>query len=209
MPTLAPVVLEGDLETLPPEITWDDALGRLLSLSPELGTAQANVGRAEAALVRARLEPIPNVRLQGGPMQDMGYGGKTDGIVQVLLPMPFINRNQGGIAQARADLTAAQRAIEQVELDLQNRLAPVYERYASAVYRVRMFRESILPAAVDQLDLVRRGYAAGEFPFINLLNAQRTFFQQNQQYLQALLDLRSATAEIEGLLLRGSLSATP
>jgi cobalt-zinc-cadmium efflux system outer membrane protein len=209
MPTLAPVVLEGDLESLPPEITWDDALGRLLSLSPELGVARANVDRADAALVRARLEPIPNVRFQGGPMQDMGYGGKTDGIVQMLLPMPLFNRNQGGIAQARADLTAAQRAVEQAELDLQNRLAPVYERYASAVYRVRMFRESILPAAVDQLDLVRRGYAAGEFPFINLLNAQRTFFQQNQQYLQALLDLRSATAEIEGLLLRGSLSATP
>ena len=46
-----------------------------------------------------------------------------------------------------ADRTAAQRALEQVQLDLQNRLAPVFERYASAAYRVRVFRELILPAA--------------------------------------------------------------
>ena len=209
MPQLPAAVLRGDLESIPDNITWDETLNRLLSTSPEIGAATANVERARAALVRARREPIPNFRLQGGPMQDQGIGGKTDGIVQALLPLPIINRNQGAISQAMADITAAERAVQQVELDLQNRLAPVFERYSSSVYRVRRYREKILPSAEKSLELVRRGYGAGEFPFLNLLNTQRTYFQTNQAYLQSLLDLRSSAAQIEGLLLNNSLGTVP
>jgi len=210
VPTLPAAVLRGDLESIPDNITWEETLDRLLSTSPEVGAAVANLERARAALVRARREPIPNVRFQGGPMQDMGFkGGKTDGIVQMLLPLPLINRNQGAISQAMAEVTAAERAVQQVELDLQNRLAPVFERYSSSVYRVRRYREKILPSAEKSLELVRRGYGAGEFPFLNLLNTQRTYFQTNQAYLQSLLDLRSSAAQIEGLLLNNSLGTVP
>jgi cobalt-zinc-cadmium efflux system outer membrane protein len=210
VPALPAAALQGDLESIPDNLTWDDSLSRLLSTSPEVGAAVANLDRARAALVRARREPIPNVRFQGGPMQDQGFkNGKTDGIVQMLLPLPLINRNQGAISQAVADVTAAERAIQQVELDLQNRLAPVFERYSSAVYRVRRFREQILPKSERALELVRRGYGAGEFPFLNLLNTQRTYFQTNQAYLQSLLDLRSSAAQIEGLLLNNSLGTVP
>jgi outer membrane protein, heavy metal efflux system len=208
-PWLSPSVLQGDLESIPDNLTWDDALGRLLGTSPEIGVAVANVERAQAALLRARREPIPNLRFQTAVMQDLGVGGKTDGIVQALLPLPFLNRNQGGISQATAELVAAEHTVQQVELDLQNRLATAYERYSRAAFRVQRYRDSILPAAEESLDLVRRGYAAGEFPFLSLLNAQRTYFQTSQQYLQSLLELRTSTAQIEGFLLSNSLGTTP
>ena len=107
-----------------------------------------------------------------------------------------------------AELTAAERGVQQVELDLQNRLAPVFERYASSTVRVRRYRESILPAAEKSLELGRRGYSDGEFPFLNLLNAQRTYFQTNELYLQSLLDLRTSAAQIEGMLLNNSLGTS-
>jgi cobalt-zinc-cadmium efflux system outer membrane protein len=208
-PWLNQTALLGDLEAVPAALSWDEALARLLATSPELATAAANVERARAALVRARREPIPNLRYQLAVMQDLGIDGKTDGIVQALLPLPLINRNQGGISQATAELGAAEQAVQQVQLDLQNRLAGVYQRYSSAEFRVRRFRESILPAARDQLELVQKGYAGGELAFLNLLNAQRTYFQTHQQYLQAILELRTATVQIEGNLLDGSLQARP
>jgi cobalt-zinc-cadmium efflux system outer membrane protein len=142
-------------------------------------------------------------------MQDNGIGGKTDGILQVLMPLPIFNRNTGAIRQAESEAVAAERAVQQLELDLQNRLAPVFERYASSAARVRRYRENVLPIAQESLDLVRRGYEGGEFPFLNLLNAQRTYFETNLQYLESLRELRSSFAEIDGLLLRGSLSAAP
>jgi cobalt-zinc-cadmium efflux system outer membrane protein len=209
VPTLPPAALQGDLESIPDNLTWDESLNRLLSTSPEVGAAMAGLERARAALVRARREPIPNIRFQGGPQEDESINGKTDGMLQVMLPLPLINRNQGAISQAMADITAAERGVQQVELDLQNRLAPVFERYSTSVYRVRRFREKILPTAEKTLELVRKGYGAGEFPFLNLLNTQRTYFQTNQAYLQSLLDLRSSAAQIEGLLLNNSLGTVP
>jgi outer membrane protein, heavy metal efflux system len=209
VPQMPPLVLRGDIESVPDNLNWDETLARLLAISPEIAAAIANRDRAWAALIRARREPIPNVRFQTGVMQDQGINGKTDGIVQMLLPLPIINHNQGAIRQAQAELTAADRAVQQVELDLQNRLAPVYERYASAAYRVRRYREKILPAAQRSLELVRKGYAAGEFPVLNLLFAQTKYSQTNQQYLQSLLDLRSSAAQIEGLLLSNSLGTAP
>jgi outer membrane protein, heavy metal efflux system len=207
VPQMAPTLLEGSLDALPPEMTWDEALARLLSVSPEVAAAVANVERARWAVSRARAEPIPNVRFQAAVMQDNGIGGKTDGIVQMLLPLPLINRNQGAIRQAESELIAAERSIQQVELDLQNRLAQVFERYASAASQVQRYRARILPAARESFDLVRRGYEGGEFPFLNLLNAQRTYFRTNLDYLDSLRELRSSSAEIEGMLLKNSLGA--
>jgi cobalt-zinc-cadmium efflux system outer membrane protein len=129
--------------------------------------------------------------------------------VQALLPLPIINHNQGGIRQAEAELTAAHAAVQQVELDLQNRLAPVFERYASAAVRVRRFREKILPSAERALELQRTGYRAGELPFLNLLIAQQRYFLTTRDYLQSLLDLRTSSAQIEGLLLTNSLGTAP
>jgi cobalt-zinc-cadmium efflux system outer membrane protein len=207
VPQFPPAVLCGDLESIPEALTWEETLNRLLASSPEIGAAVANIERARAALVRARHEPIPNVKFQLGVMQDNGIGGKTDGIVQALLPLPILNRNQGAIRQAAAELTAAEHALMQTELDLQNRLALVFERYTSAEQRVRRYRESILPAAERSLELVRQRYAGGDFPFLNLLNAQRTYFQTSNLYLQALLEMRTSAAQIEGMLLSGSLAA--
>jgi cobalt-zinc-cadmium efflux system outer membrane protein len=207
VPQMAPSVLRGDLEQIPEEIDFEATLGRLLATSPEIGAAVANIDRAQAALVRAQREPIPNIQFQGGPQEDESIRGKTDASLQVLMPLPFINRNQGAIAQARAEITAAQRALEQAELDLQNRLAPVYERYASAAYRVRNFREKILPLNARQLELVKSGWSKGELPFLNYLIAQQRYFMTNRDYLQSLLDLRTSAAQIEGLLLSNSLGS--
>lgn len=206
---LPSTLLHGDLECQQDPINWQRALDRLLTTSPEIAIAVANIERSRWAMLRARAEPIPNLTMQGVVMQDNAIGGRTDGIIQITMPIPILNKNQGAIRQAEAESIAAERALEQLERDLQNRLAPVFERYSNATSQVTRYRERILPAAKESLDLVRRGYEAGEFPYLNLLNAQRTFFQTNLQYLDSLRELRTASAEIQGMLLSNSLQASP
>ena len=123
------------------------------------------------------------------------------------MPIPVFNRNQGTILKAQHEIVAAERNLQQLELGLESRLAAVYEQYANARNQVERYREAILPAAEESLDLTRKMYVAGETGFLALLTAQRTFSQTNLNYLEALRALRTAEAEIEGLLLRGSLNA--
>jgi outer membrane protein, heavy metal efflux system len=164
------------------------------------------VDRARAALQRACVETVPNVSFQGlVNWQDNGIGGKPDGGVAVTIPVPIFNRNQGAIRRAQQELAAARRALDQLQLDLQNRLAPTFEQFSNARNQVERYREQILPAADESLQLTRQTYEAGESNYIGLLTAQRTFSQTGWNYLDAVRSLRVAEAEIQGFLLRGSL----
>ncbi len=59
------------------------------------------------------------------------------------------------------------------------------------------------------LELVSLGYQGGEYSFLTLLTAQRTFTQANLAYLSALDEMWSSAIEIDGLLLVDSLQNAP
>jgi outer membrane protein TolC len=186
---------------------WEDALSRVLSESPELAAAAAEVQAARWATRRARVEWIPNVGIQATLQHDNASRDDVAG-VQVALPLPLFNRNQGNIVATDAQLVAAQRNLERVRLSLQNRLAEVFRRYVSAGQQVEKYRGTILPDAKETLDLVASGYQQGEFSYLHLLTGQRTYFESNLAYLESLSQLKSAHAQIEGLLLNESLDGS-
>ena len=208
MPDMTVQQLAGDAEQIEPPLKWEVALSRVLSESPELAAAAAAVETARCATQRARVEWIPNVDVQAGVQHDNASGDNIAG-VQFAVPLPVYNRNQGNIVAANAQLVAAHRNVDRVRLGLQNRLAEVFQRYATYRQQVEKYRRAVLPDAKETLDLVAQGYKQGEFSYLNLLTAQRTYFQSNLAYLESLLQLRQAHAEIEGLLLSNSFEGLP
>ena len=86
---------------------------------------------------------------------------------------------------------------------MQQRLAETFERYANARNQVERYRQEILPAANESLQLTRTLYSSGETNYTTLLTSQRTFSQTHLNYLDAVLNLRVAEVEIEGLLCGG------
>ncbi|MGA2797262.1 MAG: TolC family protein [Thermoguttaceae bacterium] len=205
-PMMQPVPLAGNLQDGMVELCWEDTLNRLLAESPQLAGARAGVARAQAALSRECAGRYPNVALQAGVQYDNATRDAIAG-VQVGVPLPIFNRNQGNICKAQAELTAAQRDVERVQLALQQRLALVFEQYATALRQVEKYHDDILPNAQESLKLVSSGYRQGEFSYLVLLTAQRTYFQTNLAYLDALRDLRTACVAIEGYLLGDNLQA--
>jgi cobalt-zinc-cadmium efflux system outer membrane protein len=206
-PNLAPQAVAGSAIAPAKEFDFQQSLARLLRSSPEIAAAAMEVERARAALSRARVEPVSNINVQGlVNWRDNGIGGKPDGGVAVSLPLPVFNRNQGGIARAEHELIAAREGLTQLELELQNRLAPVFEQYANSRNQVARYENTILPAAEKALDLTRQMYGAGEANYTVLLMSQRTYSQTQLNYLDAVRQLRISEIEIEGLLLRGSLA---
>ncbi len=206
-PALQPAPLAGGLQDGSVQFTWEDTRDRLLAESPQLAGAQAGVARAQAALSRECAGRIPNVDLQAGVQFD---NATRDTIANVAIgvPLPVYNRNQGNIARAQAELAAAQHEVRRVRLALEQRLAAVFEQYATAHQQVEKYTRDIMPDAQESLKLVSSGYRQGEFGYLMLLTAQRTYFQTNLAYLDALRDLRTATATLEGNLLSDSLQGS-
>lgn len=201
---MPPRQLVGNVQDGMGQFTWEDSLQRLWAQSPQLASARAGVARAQAALSRECAGRVPNVDLQTAVQHDNATGYDFVS-VQIGAPLPVFNRNQGNIRQAQAELRAAQNEVKKTELELQQRLAAAFEQYTNARYQVEKYGKDILPNAEASLKLTTAGYQQGEFNYLSLLTAQRTFFQTNLTYLEALRELRTTMATIEGDLLSDSL----
>ena len=196
----------GNVEDIAESYDFEEALQRVLGSSPQLASAYADTERARWALSRAEAEVIPNVTAQVVVQHDFATGDDVTG-VQIGLPLPIFNRNQGGVQQAVGDIVTAEQNVVRLELQLRDRLAIVYQGYADARIQVDKYSRNILPQAKESLALTERGFRAGEMDFLALLTAQRTYSQTNLAYLDALSQLWKRSAEINGLLLKGSLNA--
>jgi cobalt-zinc-cadmium efflux system outer membrane protein len=193
-------VLVGNANELPRHFTWEDALARVESTSPGLASLAAEVDRAAWSLQRARAQVAPNIDTQFSVQYDDASSYVITG-VQVGGAIPLWNRQQGAIQQARYERMAAEQQLARERLRLRASLADTYARYISMRLQVEKFRERLLPSAESTMSLVSRSYEAGEVSYLELLTAQRTYFQTNLEYLDALSEFWKAYLQIDGLLL--------
>jgi cobalt-zinc-cadmium efflux system outer membrane protein len=202
---LPPQKLGGEPDQDLPELTWNDSLGQLLAQSPEIARASMGVERAHCELARQYALRWPNFQVgswlkSDEPTRDVLFD------IEVAVPLPVFDRNQGGIMAAEADLLAAERELQRVELSLTSQLAGAFQRYAVARRQVELYENSILADAQDALELVSTAYREGELGYLDLLVAQTTYFDVNLNWLKALRSLWTSSIELEGMLLNGSLN---
>lgn len=209
---LAALIGESDLpyksfsgslvETDPLEI--ETQFERLLSESPELARLYAGVEVARSNLARQRVQPIGNVTWQAEVGYDFGSQDVVSGF-QIGLPIPKYNQNQGAICQARQQMIAAANSVEMRSLQLRQKLVQSYQTYRDAKLQVESYEAEVLPKARESLELITEGFQQGEVDFLQLLTAQRTYFQFNLGAIEQQGIMWRERIGIEGLLLSGSL----
>jgi cobalt-zinc-cadmium efflux system outer membrane protein len=191
--------LEDNLAVPLPPLDWESTRARVLRENPELAAAQFNVEAARWAVDRAVAQRVPNVTLQTAVQYHDGTNDTVTG-VQLGVPIPIFDRNQGGIIEAQGQLAAAEAALGRLQLDLEVRLAAVLSDYLSARARVAKFSETILPATQQSVDMIARAYEAGEIDYLQLLTAQQTYTNKHLAYYEELQTAWLKWADIESLL---------
>ncbi|MGH9767978.1 MAG: TolC family protein [Blastocatellia bacterium] len=217
-PFLEPTRLIGDLEKGLPALDQEMTLATLLGGSPELRRAQAAIERARAAIARARAERVPDLFVSGG----WGYstelletrnprlaGGRAgpEGFLTIGIRLPIFNRNQGNIAAAAAELVIAEREARRVELVLRARMAAVFRNYQNALRVVMQYERQVLPRARRGYQLYLAGFRQMAAAYPQVLIAQRTFFQAQDDYIDALVGVWQNAIQLQGFLLTGALDA--
>ncbi|MEE8452328.1 MAG: TolC family protein, partial [Thermoguttaceae bacterium] len=149
--------MTGRLEDDLPPLDWNDSLQRLKEGSPQLAEARSAVERARCAVARENAERTPNFDVRAAVQYDDAVGDSYAS-VEIGMPLPIFNRNQGNICRAQAQLLGAKKEVERLDLSLQARLATAFGRYRNAQYDADKYAIDILPKAKTSLDLVRSGY---------------------------------------------------
>lgn len=199
--------LSGDLPIESDQPAWETVYLKLLAESPEIQAASSRIAKSQANLNRQGVQRIPNVSLSVGVGTDLGTGSEF-GQVGVGIPLPIHNKNEGNIAAAQAEYCRACQDRERLRMNLKARLARAAKDHDSALAAVHRYEAQILPKAKESLTLSEQAYAAGEFTFLQVLTARRTYFDSNLQAVDASKRLAQAKAQVDGLLLSGGLSET-
>ena len=86
------------------------------------------------------------------------------------------------------------------EWDFSYRVA-IYARYSSeAQNEISILHDDVLPGAKSAFDIANKGYELGRFSFLEVLDAQRTLFQNKVLYIRALTNYHRLINEIERLI---------
>lgn len=199
------VLFRGDLDAMTAEIDLDTIRQDLQHTSPQIAQRIAQIDQARRALTLACAQATPNFSTQVG----VGYDTATDdtfAALQLSVPLPIRNRNQGNVHAARAAITAADAQLRRTELRLDQQLATTYGVFQAARQRSQRIGTAIIPRSQETLALSQEAFEAGESSYLQLLTVQRSLFRSRLRQLEATAEAAVAAAKINGYLLTGSLT---
>jgi cobalt-zinc-cadmium efflux system outer membrane protein len=210
-PRLPLIKLEGKLEDTP-TVNADELVEKIVNESPAVRIAELGVKRAEAALARAKREPIPDLQLRGGMQQNgelLSDGSPVglQGFADVGVRIPIFNRNQGNIATAKADTERAKREVERVKLVLRERAASVVQNYRFSQIAVERYKNQMIPRAQKAYEMYTKKYQEMAAAYPQVLISQRTLMQLEVSYITALENFATSSLSLRSYLLTDGLEA--
>ncbi|MCX7702311.1 MAG: TolC family protein [Gemmataceae bacterium] len=199
-PDLPVVQLVGTLDAELPQYDLETLVATVRQSHPQILAARVAVNRAHLLLRRAEVERKPNITLGAGYVWQ-GQNRSHDWSLAIRLPIPLWNRNEGNIRAAQAEVGQATLEIRRLELELSDRIAEAFQRYAAGKRRAESFRDQILPRARDAFDLAVKGQAAGQIDSVRVLLAQRTLLDNELEGIRHMSEAWQAAAVLSGLML--------
>lgn len=188
----------GKLLTQPAELSLHDLELKMNNNQPLLKVSKKNVEIAETQLTLEKRQAIPDINVSAG-YKRLTQENMDTVQMGIEIPAPFFNRNQGNIQKGKALSRKAKSENLSVYNDLLFQLKKDFNSYHVERRRVVEFRDKILPKAEESLKLIERGYKEGEFNYIDLLDAQRTWAETRISYVESLKNLNLLIADIERL----------
>lgn len=191
-------VLEGKAENLPSVPSLAD-LQPLISSAPGVVLARIEVDRRKALSDLEQSKRVPDVTVSVG-MQRSNETQRNVLLFGVSVPLPIFDRNQGNLLEALKLEDKARDELQAASVRLHSEVAQGQERLSTITAEVQSLQQDVLPGAKSAYDAATIGFENGKFNFLEVLDAQRTYFTAKSQYLKALGEAHRAAADIDRLL---------
>lgn len=189
----------GDLWFTQPVPEAEDVL-RYMDQNPAVARWSTEIAQRLAALELAKANQWIDPQLGLGAR----YYNNTDVtafIAFIQIPLPIFDDGRGevlaaryGVNKARADERAARAAVVSA-------LATGYHTLATLYNESTKLRDEALPsseAAYKSLDSTFRG--GGDVTYLDVIDAQRTYFEAQRDYIDVLSEYHKTVALVEGLI---------
>jgi cobalt-zinc-cadmium efflux system outer membrane protein len=190
---------DGDLAAVLKDVPALDKIATYLAQSPEHARLQQEVALQEVNLSLEKADRLPEISVSAKLENSRAESETTLG-AGFGVSLPIFDRKQGGIAEAKANLSKAQHERRAAEVALQVELAETHRTVCLAVRQVNALKEDALPAARQAFDAAQSGYKRGKYALLDVLDAQGTLFETEGRYIDALVEYHDAVADLQRLI---------
>lgn len=170
-----------------------------LDARPDVRSKRFTMSQREADLKLARAYRIPDVTVGAGYAFQGPKGPDNPGQVALNLgvPLPLFNRNQGGIMQAEVAVQSAEADLNKTLNQVENEVDVAYKNLLQSRRLVEAFLGGVLDDARSTFTIVERAYERGGATILDLLDAARTSRTIQQNYFEALFNYQRNVIQLE------------
>ena len=146
--------------------------------------------KIDVSLQKAIAKPQPEVGVNYSPQNRVPYMG-----LFVAIPVPFSDRNQGGIARAKIAVSQADAIIEANKLQVKKEVRNAFDEYTTTKNSWEKYKE-LNNKSENVLQTVKMSYLKGGTTILDYLEAERTWFEMQTQYYEAMFNFRKSYLQL-------------
>jgi outer membrane protein, heavy metal efflux system len=178
-----------------PQLT-DRSLSACMESIPDIQLADSALEYRKSLLAQAEASRKPDVTVSAG-LRHLNFEGELAWVANVSIPLPWSDKRQGAIAEARILIDKSKAERLSVERRIRSELVQFRNEYESARSEAGKLAQTALPASREAMGAVEEGYRYGKFDFLNVLDAQRTYNELQRRYIDAVAFGLKAAIEID------------
>jgi cobalt-zinc-cadmium efflux system outer membrane protein len=163
--------------------------------TPDLQMAAAELESRRALLALEEASRKPDVTVSVG-FRRLNIEHQETWVAGISLPLPFFDKRQGTIAEARIRVEKSLAEQKSLEWQMRSRLAQARHEHAIAQAEAAVLIQTALPAAKEAMSAVEEGYRYGKFDYLSVLDAQRTYAELQRRHIEAVASGMKAAVEI-------------
>jgi cobalt-zinc-cadmium efflux system outer membrane protein len=189
---------QGDVNSLP-TIPARESIEQRLRTSPAIQRAKLELERRKSLVNVEQSKTVQDFTVSVG-VKRREESQNEQMTVGFSVPIPLYDRNQGNLLEALRREDKARDELVATRIALVSEVHQALERLSARREEAELLRTEVLPGAKSAYEAATIGFENGKFSFLEVLDAQRTFFSAKSQYLNALAAVHRAVTDLEGIL---------
>ncbi len=168
----------------------------LLRSNPDIAVAQREMQRAERQVALEQNSILPQVTLRAMQERDPLV---TANRIGAHVTLPLVNRREGPIAEARAQVERSRLSVQLREFETTAAFDAAWQSYRAASAQLNALEGTVIGQARTVLEIAEAAYRLGERGILEYLDAQRQFRLVRNELIQARFAQQNARVELERL----------
>lgn len=160
----------------------------VINSHPAMRAASLRFARAQATYNLEKSRRISDVEVGGG-IREWRDTNETAGIVELKIPLPIFDRNQGNIQAAKERIERAREDGRSTASRLRSRHTKLIADLRAARSRFAEFDSRTIESARQALTDTTEAYAAGKVSLLEVLDARETLFEVELGQVRTKADL--------------------